>query len=63
MATRKHGLYRLRNDDEWVAVPIDSSNVMIEEIKMDTDRLDFLLNIAHLRRVEWDSALERGEVT
>jgi hypothetical protein len=36
---------------------------MIEEIKMDTDRLDFLLNIAHLRRIEWDSALERGEVT
>jgi hypothetical protein len=34
---------------------------MIEEIKMDTDRLNFLLNIAHATRVERDKALERGE--
>jgi ribosomal protein uL24 len=55
------GLVNFNSNAERVPVPIDSSNVMITEIKMDTDRLDFLLRIAHARRVEQDMALERRE--
>lgn len=50
-------LYCFRNDDQWVPVPVNSSNVIVE-IKMDTDWLYFLLNITHLRRVEGE---ERGD--